>query len=84
MNSEYFMKPELHFPMNWNSPLINIYIKRAYQEVQTWQQFIDFTHMCIQVSIDTNNKVKRDSFRSVGYTMYSVITGQSYESKITI
>lgn len=74
-------KPEVVFPLH---PFINLWIEAQYRAIDTESQLVDFIHKCIYEADHCDNKVKAKAYKEVGYTLYSIIVGKSYESILKI
>ena len=77
-NIEKFYKPDLNLP---KFPLINLWIDFDYQNVQSFDELVDFTYRCIDKADESDNPVRKQAYFRVAAYLYSLITGISIESK---
>lgn len=77
-NIEKFHRPDLNLP---KFPLINFWIDVAYQNVNSFDELVDFTYRCIDQADESENPVRKQAYFRVGAYLYSLITGISLESK---
>lgn len=73
-----FTKPHVKFPM---FPIIFNWIESAYNKVETYEQFTDFVHGCMNEADNTKNDVKKQAYTTVANSLYGIETNVSYESK---
>ncbi|WP_445453138.1 hypothetical protein [Flavobacterium sp. 25HG05S-40] len=73
-----FTKPAVNFP---TFPAIFIWIRVAYNKVETYEQFADFIHECMSIAEETTNEVKRNAYQGIANALYSREANKSYESK---
>lgn len=74
-----YIKPIIKLPLH---PFINLWIDAEYRAVKTYYQLIQFTFYCLEKSEIESNTIRSDAYKRVGYTLYSIITGKSYETLI--
>lgn len=78
MSTKTFTKPAAHFP---SLPVIFLWIKSAYDKVETYEHFAHFIHGCLTEAENTTNEVKRSALNGVAMALYSADTNRSFESK---
>lgn len=76
-NSE-FHKPDVNFPM---FPFVYAYIESAYLKVETYQDFVEFIHGCMNEAEKTKNNVRKAAYTTIASALYSIETNVSFESK---
>lgn len=73
-----FVKPDLILPQ---SPFINRYIVADYQKVNTLEDFNNFITNGLNTIETTKNEVKRNAWQIAVFSLYSMVTGVSYQTK---
>lgn len=78
MRTKTFTKPAVKFP---TFPAIFIWIKSDYDKVQTYGQYTDFIHRCMNIAEESTNEIKRNAYQGIANALFSADTNRSYESK---
>lgn len=74
-----FIKPDLSFD---SEPFIFKYILSDYKKVSTLEDFISFIHKYIEEIETTKNDVKRATYTGIIYSLFSMLTDNSYQSLV--
>lgn len=77
-NNSGFAKPDIKFPV---FPFVYCYIEHAYNKIETFQDFTEFIHKCMNEAERTKNNVRKAAFTNIANALYSIETNMSFESK---
>jgi len=77
-NNSGFHKPDIKFPV---FPFIYCYIESAYRKVETFEDYTEFIHKCMNEAEVSGNNVRRSAFTTIANALYSIVTNVSFESK---
>jgi hypothetical protein len=73
---------DIKFPITHELTIWN-YIKSDFEKCKTIVELSEFTIKCQQEAENSKNPVRKDAYDRTFKTLYSILSGKSYESKIT-
>lgn len=81
--SKLTSKPFIPFD-SFQSTFANIWLKSSYDHCKTETDIIHFAYECLNESEVSTNEVRSKDCFAVFNFLYQIITGESYQSKISI
>ena len=78
-----FKKPDLSLYFA-GLPIIGIYLKHEYQKAKNYAQCVAIFHNWSKIADETTNEVKKQSYTKGASLLYQLLTGKTFESRISI
>ena len=78
-----FKKPDLSLYFA-GLPIIGIYLKNEYNKVKTFSECVAIFHNWSKIADETTNEVKKQCYSMGASLLYQLLTGKTFESKISI